>query len=76
MHLFAGLCIALSLLERANCLCPSQCSCDYHGRNDGLRSRYASLLATQCSDDSEDGFVLKTVDSAQKSERRLNLDKL
>ncbi|XP_040093405.1 leucine-rich repeat, immunoglobulin-like domain and transmembrane domain-containing protein 3 [Oryx dammah] len=39
MHLFASLCIALSLLERVSCLCPSQCTCDYHGRNDGLGSR-------------------------------------
>ncbi|XP_061020710.1 leucine-rich repeat, immunoglobulin-like domain and transmembrane domain-containing protein 3 [Dama dama] len=39
MHLFASLCVALSFLERVSCLCPSQCTCDYHGRNDGLGSR-------------------------------------
>lgn len=54
MHLFASLCIALSFVEKVSCLCPSQCTCDYHGRNDGLGSRYASLLATQCSNDSEE----------------------
>ncbi|XP_004269624.2 leucine-rich repeat, immunoglobulin-like domain and transmembrane domain-containing protein 3 [Orcinus orca] len=45
MRLFASLCIALGFLERVSCSCPSQCTCDYHGRNDGMRSR--SVL---CSD--------------------------
>uniref|UniRef100_A0A4X1UYM2 Leucine-rich repeat, immunoglobulin-like domain and transmembrane domain-containing protein 3 n=1 Tax=Sus scrofa TaxID=9823 RepID=A0A4X1UYM2_PIG len=39
MHLFASLCIALSFLEGVGCSCPSQCTCDYHGRNDGMGSR-------------------------------------
>ncbi|XP_017365048.1 leucine-rich repeat, immunoglobulin-like domain and transmembrane domain-containing protein 3 [Cebus imitator] len=39
MHLFACLCIVLSILEGVGCSCPSQCMCDYHGRNDGLGSR-------------------------------------
>ncbi|XP_054205924.1 leucine-rich repeat, immunoglobulin-like domain and transmembrane domain-containing protein 3 isoform X2 [Homo sapiens] len=39
MHLFACLCIVLSFLEGVGCLCPSQCTCDYHGRNDGSGSR-------------------------------------
>ncbi|XP_008063703.1 leucine-rich repeat, immunoglobulin-like domain and transmembrane domain-containing protein 3 [Carlito syrichta] len=39
MRLFACLCVVLSFLEGVGCSCPSQCSCDYHGRNDGLGSR-------------------------------------
>ncbi|KAM8804323.1 leucine-rich repeat, immunoglobulin-like domain and transmembrane domain-containing protein 3 [Rhynchonycteris naso] len=39
MHLLACLGIVLSFLEGASCLCPSQCTCDYHGRNDGTGSR-------------------------------------
>ncbi|XP_006188995.3 LOW QUALITY PROTEIN: leucine-rich repeat, immunoglobulin-like domain and transmembrane domain-containing protein 3 [Camelus ferus] len=39
MRLFASLCIALSFLERVSCSCPSQCTCDIHGRNDGMGSR-------------------------------------
>ncbi|XP_077738409.1 leucine-rich repeat, immunoglobulin-like domain and transmembrane domain-containing protein 3 [Canis aureus] len=40
MHLSACLCIVLvSFLERGSCSCPSQCTCDYHGRNDGTGSR-------------------------------------
>ncbi|XP_003798201.1 leucine-rich repeat, immunoglobulin-like domain and transmembrane domain-containing protein 3 [Otolemur garnettii] len=39
MHPFACLCIVLSLVGGGSCSCPSQCSCDYHGRNDGLGSR-------------------------------------
>nr|XP_045735355.1 leucine-rich repeat, immunoglobulin-like domain and transmembrane domain-containing protein 3 [Mirounga angustirostris] len=40
MCLSACLCIVLiSFLEGVSCLCPSQCTCDYHGRNDGTGSR-------------------------------------
>ncbi|XP_075854110.1 leucine-rich repeat, immunoglobulin-like domain and transmembrane domain-containing protein 3 [Microcebus murinus] len=39
MRLFACLCILLSCLGGGGCSCPSQCTCDYHGRNDGLGSR-------------------------------------
>lgn len=49
MRLFACLCIVLSFLERVSCSCPSQCTCDYWGRDDGSGSRYASLLVTNDS---------------------------
>ncbi|XP_042791621.1 leucine-rich repeat, immunoglobulin-like domain and transmembrane domain-containing protein 3 [Panthera leo] len=40
MRLSACLCIVLiSFLEGVSCSCPSQCTCDYHGRNDGTGSR-------------------------------------
>ncbi|KAM6220970.1 leucine-rich repeat, immunoglobulin-like domain and transmembrane domain-containing protein 3 [Rhynchocyon petersi] len=39
MHLFVCLCIALSFLEEASSSCPSQCTCSYHGREDGTGSR-------------------------------------
>ncbi|XP_033070873.1 leucine-rich repeat, immunoglobulin-like domain and transmembrane domain-containing protein 3 [Trachypithecus francoisi] len=39
MHLFACLCIVLNVLEGVGCSCPSQCTCDYHSRNDGSGSR-------------------------------------
>ncbi|KAL2780746.1 leucine-rich repeat, immunoglobulin-like domain and transmembrane domain-containing protein 3 precursor [Daubentonia madagascariensis] len=39
MRLFACLWIVLSFLEGGSCSCPSQCTCDYHGRNDGSGSR-------------------------------------
>ncbi|XP_066137064.1 leucine-rich repeat, immunoglobulin-like domain and transmembrane domain-containing protein 3 [Saccopteryx bilineata] len=39
MRLLACLGIVLSFLEGVSCLCPSQCTCDYHGRNDGTGSR-------------------------------------
>nr|XP_001502944.4 leucine-rich repeat, immunoglobulin-like domain and transmembrane domain-containing protein 3 [Equus caballus] len=39
MRLFACLCIVLSFLERVSCSCPSQCTCDYWGRDDGSGSR-------------------------------------
>ena len=52
MRLSACLCIVLiSFLEGVSCSCPSQCTCDYHGRNDGTGSRYAPLLAIKCSND-------------------------
>ncbi|KAJ8780372.1 hypothetical protein J1605_011636 [Eschrichtius robustus] len=54
MRLFASLCVALSFLARVSCPCPSRCTCDYHGGDDGMGSRYASLLATKRSDDSEE----------------------
>lgn len=50
MRLLARLGVVLSFLEGVSCLCPSQCTCDYHGRNDGTGSRYA----TKCSNDSEE----------------------
>ncbi|XP_069315302.1 leucine-rich repeat, immunoglobulin-like domain and transmembrane domain-containing protein 3 [Eulemur rufifrons] len=39
MRLFACLCVVLSCLEGGGCSCPSQCTCDPPGRNDGLGSR-------------------------------------
>ncbi|XP_004748135.1 leucine-rich repeat, immunoglobulin-like domain and transmembrane domain-containing protein 3 [Mustela putorius furo] len=40
MRLSACLCIVLiSFLEGVSCSCPSQCTCDYQGRNDGTGSR-------------------------------------
>ncbi|XP_045844514.1 leucine-rich repeat, immunoglobulin-like domain and transmembrane domain-containing protein 3 [Meles meles] len=40
MRLSARLCIVLiSFLEGVSCSCPSQCTCDYQGRNDGTGSR-------------------------------------
>uniref|UniRef100_G3T3L2 Leucine-rich repeat, immunoglobulin-like domain and transmembrane domain-containing protein 3 n=1 Tax=Loxodonta africana TaxID=9785 RepID=G3T3L2_LOXAF len=33
------LCTILSFAEQVNCSCPSQCTCDDHGRNDGTGSR-------------------------------------
>ncbi|XP_042557500.1 leucine-rich repeat, immunoglobulin-like domain and transmembrane domain-containing protein 3 [Dipodomys spectabilis] len=39
MLLFACVYVVLSFLEGASCSCPSQCTCDYHGRNDGSGSR-------------------------------------
>ncbi|XP_070264803.1 leucine-rich repeat, immunoglobulin-like domain and transmembrane domain-containing protein 3 [Myotis yumanensis] len=39
MRLLACLGVVLSFLEGVSCLCPSQCTCDYHGRNDGMGSR-------------------------------------
>ncbi|XP_032715771.1 leucine-rich repeat, immunoglobulin-like domain and transmembrane domain-containing protein 3 [Lontra canadensis] len=40
MHLSACLCIVLiSLWEGVSCSCPSQCTCDYQGRNGGMGSR-------------------------------------
>ncbi|XP_006970449.1 leucine-rich repeat, immunoglobulin-like domain and transmembrane domain-containing protein 3 [Peromyscus maniculatus bairdii] len=39
MWLFACLCLVLSFLGGVSCTCPSECTCDYHGRNDGLGSR-------------------------------------
>ncbi|XP_036199159.1 leucine-rich repeat, immunoglobulin-like domain and transmembrane domain-containing protein 3 [Myotis myotis] len=39
MRLLACLGVVLSFLEGVSCLCPSQCTCDYHGRNDGTGSR-------------------------------------
>ncbi|XP_008148501.2 leucine-rich repeat, immunoglobulin-like domain and transmembrane domain-containing protein 3 [Eptesicus fuscus] len=39
MRLLACLGVVLSFLEGVRCLCPSQCTCDYHGRNDGTGSR-------------------------------------
>ncbi|XP_054447540.1 leucine-rich repeat, immunoglobulin-like domain and transmembrane domain-containing protein 3 [Pteronotus mesoamericanus] len=39
MHLLACLGIVLSFLGEMSCLCPSRCTCDYHGRNDGMGSR-------------------------------------
>ncbi|KAI6057177.1 LRIT3 [Marmota monax] len=39
MLLFAHLCIVLSLLEGVRCSCPSQCTCDLHGRDDDSGSR-------------------------------------
>lgn len=40
--------VLIGFLEGVSCSCPSQCTCDYHGRNDGTGSRYAPLLATKC----------------------------
>ncbi|KAM7157893.1 leucine-rich repeat, immunoglobulin-like domain and transmembrane domain-containing protein 3 [Molossus nigricans] len=39
MRLLACLGIMLSFLEGVSCSCPSQCTCDYHGRDDGTGSR-------------------------------------
>nr|KAF6392759.1 leucine rich repeat, Ig-like and transmembrane domains 3 [Pipistrellus kuhlii] len=39
MRLLTCLGVVLSFLEGVSCLCPSQCTCDYHGRNDGTGSR-------------------------------------
>ncbi|XP_047574167.1 leucine-rich repeat, immunoglobulin-like domain and transmembrane domain-containing protein 3 [Lutra lutra] len=40
MRLSACLCIVLiSFSEGVSCSCPSQCTCDYQGRNDGTGSR-------------------------------------
>ncbi|XP_003410533.2 leucine-rich repeat, immunoglobulin-like domain and transmembrane domain-containing protein 3 [Loxodonta africana] len=39
MRLFVCLCTILSFAEQVNCSCPSQCTCDDHGRNDGTGSR-------------------------------------
>ncbi|XP_007938943.1 leucine-rich repeat, immunoglobulin-like domain and transmembrane domain-containing protein 3 [Orycteropus afer afer] len=39
MHVFVSLCIILSFMEEVCCSCPSQCTCNYHGRNDGTGSR-------------------------------------
>ncbi|XP_021052821.1 leucine-rich repeat, immunoglobulin-like domain and transmembrane domain-containing protein 3 [Mus pahari] len=39
MWLLACLCLVLSFLGGVNCTCPSQCSCEYHGRHDGSGSR-------------------------------------
>lgn len=47
MHLLTCLGVVLSFVEGVSCSCPSQCTCDYHGRNDGTGSRYAPLLATE-----------------------------
>ncbi|XP_008568404.1 PREDICTED: leucine-rich repeat, immunoglobulin-like domain and transmembrane domain-containing protein 3 [Galeopterus variegatus] len=45
MRLFACMCIVLSFLEGVSCSCPSQCTCDYHGRNDG-----SGLRLVLCND--------------------------
>uniref|UniRef100_A0A8C3WAH4 Leucine-rich repeat, immunoglobulin-like domain and transmembrane domain-containing protein 3 n=1 Tax=Catagonus wagneri TaxID=51154 RepID=A0A8C3WAH4_9CETA len=60
MHLFASLCIALSFLERVSCSCPSQCTCDYHGRNDGMRSRWV-LCNDQDMNEIPTNFPVDTV---------------
>ncbi|XP_005406241.1 PREDICTED: leucine-rich repeat, immunoglobulin-like domain and transmembrane domain-containing protein 3 [Chinchilla lanigera] len=39
MCLFACACIVISFLGGVSSSCPSQCTCDYHGRNDGSGSR-------------------------------------
>ncbi|XP_052034461.1 leucine-rich repeat, immunoglobulin-like domain and transmembrane domain-containing protein 3 [Apodemus sylvaticus] len=39
MWLFACLCLVFSSLGGVNCTCPSQCSCEYHGRYDSSGSR-------------------------------------
>nr|XP_002717231.2 leucine-rich repeat, immunoglobulin-like domain and transmembrane domain-containing protein 3 [Oryctolagus cuniculus] len=39
MSFFACLCIVLRFLESVSSSCPSQCTCDYHGRNDGSGAR-------------------------------------
>ncbi|KAM6148059.1 leucine-rich repeat, immunoglobulin-like domain and transmembrane domain-containing protein 3 [Erethizon dorsatum] len=39
MCLLACMCIVLSFLGGVSSSCPSQCTCDYHGRNDGSGSR-------------------------------------
>ncbi|XP_004380314.2 leucine-rich repeat, immunoglobulin-like domain and transmembrane domain-containing protein 3 [Trichechus manatus latirostris] len=39
MHLFVCLCIILSFMEQVSSSCPSQCTCEDHGRNDGMGSR-------------------------------------
>ncbi|XP_019491565.1 PREDICTED: leucine-rich repeat, immunoglobulin-like domain and transmembrane domain-containing protein 3 isoform X1 [Hipposideros armiger] len=39
MHLLTCLGVVLSFVEGVSCSCPSQCTCDYHGRNDGTGSR-------------------------------------
>uniref|UniRef100_A0A8C2N3K7 Leucine-rich repeat, immunoglobulin-like domain and transmembrane domain-containing protein 3 n=1 Tax=Cricetulus griseus TaxID=10029 RepID=A0A8C2N3K7_CRIGR len=36
---FACLCLVLGFLGRVSCTCPSQCTCDHQGRNDGSGSR-------------------------------------
>ncbi|XP_015674464.1 leucine-rich repeat, immunoglobulin-like domain and transmembrane domain-containing protein 3 [Protobothrops mucrosquamatus] len=39
MHLFAAVCIMMTILEGVDSFCPSQCSCIYHGMSDGTRTR-------------------------------------
>ncbi|XP_058049229.1 leucine-rich repeat, immunoglobulin-like domain and transmembrane domain-containing protein 3 isoform X1 [Ahaetulla prasina] len=39
MHLFAAVCVIISILEEVDSFCPSQCSCIYHGMSDGTRTR-------------------------------------
>ncbi|XP_021090213.1 leucine-rich repeat, immunoglobulin-like domain and transmembrane domain-containing protein 3 [Mesocricetus auratus] len=39
MRPFAWLCLLLGFLGGVSCTCPSQCTCDHHGRNDGSGSR-------------------------------------
>ncbi|XP_021501075.1 leucine-rich repeat, immunoglobulin-like domain and transmembrane domain-containing protein 3 [Meriones unguiculatus] len=39
MWLFAHLCLVLSFLGGVSCTCPSQCTCVFHGGNDGSGSR-------------------------------------
>lgn len=40
MHLFAAVCIMMTIMEEVDGFCPSQCSCIYHGMSDGTRTRY------------------------------------
>ncbi|KAF5923810.1 hypothetical protein HPG69_016298 [Diceros bicornis minor] len=51
MRLSALLCVVLSFLEGVSCSCPSQCSCDYLGRNDGLGSSLRKQVSFHCSCD-------------------------
>ncbi|XP_058522674.1 leucine-rich repeat, immunoglobulin-like domain and transmembrane domain-containing protein 3 [Ochotona princeps] len=39
MRLFPCLCVVLSCLQGVSCSCPSQCTCEYYGRNDGSGAR-------------------------------------
>ncbi|XP_060042241.1 leucine-rich repeat, immunoglobulin-like domain and transmembrane domain-containing protein 3 isoform X1 [Erinaceus europaeus] len=39
MRLLAHLCVTLSFLEGVRVMCPSQCSCEHHGRSDDSGSR-------------------------------------
>ncbi|XP_063166799.1 leucine-rich repeat, immunoglobulin-like domain and transmembrane domain-containing protein 3 [Candoia aspera] len=39
MHLFAAVCVMMSILEEVDSFCPSQCNCIYHGMSDGTRTR-------------------------------------
>lgn len=82
MHFLTCLGIVLSFLGGVSCSCPSQCTCDDHGRNDGTGSRYAPLLATKCSSDSEKkdhnqtALFWKQIFSQKSEERRFSICKL
>ncbi|KAM6441252.1 leucine-rich repeat, immunoglobulin-like domain and transmembrane domain-containing protein 3 [Liasis olivaceus] len=39
MHVFAAVCVMMSILEEVDSFCPSQCNCIYHGMSDGTRTR-------------------------------------